>query len=94
MPRTKGTIRKDAYAEMIKHSPKLWTPHVANGAIYCVSRSAIPPTREEIIAGVLAVKVQVFKTVNGKSVPDGPARFPTRAEAERYVPLIRSETAA
>lgn len=100
MPRTKGTIerkRVDPFAEMVKAARKgghLWTPHLnADGQCFTVTRSEKRPTRDEIIQGAMAVAEVVCTKVDGVWQYTEP-HYPTCAEAERFAPLIRTETAA
>ena len=84
-PEKSGT-RPGSFEHMIAHSEKLWSGHVApDGRPYVVSRSAIPPTREEMIKAAMTIPTIVCTKVHGVWQYSEP-RYPTRAEMERQFP--------
>jgi hypothetical protein len=56
-----GYVPGSILREMEKHSSHLYHAHLSTkGLPYAFTQSAVPPIREELIAGVMAVRVTVF----------------------------------
>jgi hypothetical protein len=75
--------------EMEKHSSHLYHAHLnADGLPYAFTQSAVPPTREELIAGVRAVQVTVFGPRVNCQNPVLRQYYPEEAEATAKIDAL------
>jgi len=73
------------YQRMLKHSPCVWTLHHDGSGVFAASTSETPPTREELIQGVMAMPRHTWIGRGPDGYPQYDVHVFTREEAEAEV---------